>query len=753
MKFQFANLMANSRLRTLLPLLVGALIWAAVPAYYLQGTHASSTMLNDDEIRIESSLSGTSINGVTPWGYARYKNRTDRFDRELEIEVFSVNRPAGTILRFAVNNALLGQVGLNSSGYARLRLRTDDGQAVPVVNFNDTITVSEGTTTIATGIFGVVSPTPSPTPTGSPTGTPTGSPSPTPTGTPNGSPTPTPTGTPTGSPSPTPTGTPVGGFFEINAGLTGAAINNITPFGRAKYEVELGNRELKVEVFSVNLPANTVLTVIVDNNAIGTMLLRSSGSTEFKVETNNGQPVPDISNGSMVQVRDGNTTIVAGVFQGGVSPSPTPTGSPSPTPTGTPTGSPSPTPTGSPSPSPSPSPSGLLFEAKMTGAQSVPQVDTVANGFANITLNDAGNQIQVFLGYFDLTSSQTTATLNGPALPGSNGPVIFNLGVVGGTSGFIPVRTFAVTPEQVAQIHSGQWYVTLSTVNNTIGEIRGQIRAQSNRGDFGGDGRSEISVFRESTGAWYFLNSTDNSFSYKVLGGVGDRNIPADYDGDGINDVAVFHPSGDWEIILSATNQVRRVHWGVSTDKPVAGDYDGDGKADLTVYRDGIWYILLSSTGSYKIDYWGLPEDKPVAGDYDGDGRDDLAVFRPSTGIWYIRRSSDLKLFGVGFGVAEDIPLVGDFDGDGRSDITVWRPSTGVFYYLRSIDGEFKGFQFGSPGDIPITGDFDDDWLADVAIFRPSTGTWYILHSSDNSYKALQFGASGDKPAVANYIQ
>lgn len=713
------GLLKNRRFGSLLPLIVGAIIWAAVPLYYLQNTSAQNS--NEDEIRINAGLSGAPINGVTPFGVAEYKVIPSRNRRTLEVYANSVNRPVGTVLTVVVDNVTAGTMALDSLQNGVLNLETQNGQTVPVINNGSTVAVKEGSTTILSGIFGVTSPSP----------TPTGSPTPSPTGTPTGSPTPSPTGTPTGTPTPTPTGTP--GTFEIYAGLSGAPINGVAPFGRAKFEVEPGEAKLDVDVFSVNLPANTVLTVVVDNATVGTMLLRASGSAEARFRGYYGQNIPAAHPGSVIQIKNGSAVIAEGVF-GGISPSPTPT------------------PTGTPTPTPSPGQAARFFESKLTGSQSVPQVNTDAKGFSNIFLNDAGNQIQVFVGYFGLTSSQTAATINGPALPGSNGAVIFNLGVVGGTSGFIPVRTFTVTPEQVAQLRSGQLYVSLSTTNNTGGEIRGQIKAESHRGDFGGDGLAEISVFRESTGAWYFLNSSDNQFNFTVLGGVGDKNVPGDYDGDGVNDVAVFHQSGVWEISLSASGQRRTAQWGIGTDKPIVGDYDGDGKADLTVYRSGIWYTLLSSTGSYRIEQWGIAEDKPVAGDYDGDGRDDLAVFRPSTGVWYIRRSSDSTLFAASFGWAEDVPLVGDFDGDGRDDITVWRPSTGVFYHLRSIDNDFRAYQFGLTGDIPVVGDFDDDWLADIAVFRPSTGTWYVLNSADGSFRALQFGMNGDKPAVASYI-
>ncbi len=97
-----------------------------------------------------------------------------------------------------------------------------------------------------------------------------------------------------------------------------------------------------------------------------------------------------------------------------------------------------------------------------------------------------------------------------------------------------------------------------------------------------------------------------------------------DFDGDGKTDITVFRPSeGIWYSHLSAGNY-QFSWWGLGTDKPVAADYDGDGKTDVAVFRNGDWYIIRSSDSVFDFRTFGQTGDLPTTGDINGDGKTDM---------------------------------------------------------------------------------------------------------------------------------
>jgi len=273
---------------------------------------AAPALADGSETIVTATLTGAAIGGQTPHGTAEFRQR-DNGDRKLEVEVEDVNLPAGTLLNVSVGNQNIGTITLDALRAGQIELETERGQIVPAVNSGANVTVTnQSNAVVVSGAFGNASPTPTATPT------------------PNATPTPTATPSPTPTPGATPQPTPVMNEFE--AKLSGAPINGVTPKGEAEFEIEGTNREFKVRIENVNLPANTALDVLVDGAKIGTLTVASAlQRSELRLKTEDGQTVPAVNSRTRVVVADASgVTIVAGSFsnippQVGPTPVPTPT--------------------------------------------------------------------------------------------------------------------------------------------------------------------------------------------------------------------------------------------------------------------------------------------------------------------------------------------------------------------------------------------------------------------------------------------
>ena len=209
------------------------------------------------------------------------------------------------------------------------------------------------------------------------------------------------------------------------------------------------------------------------------------------------------------------------------------------------------------------------------------------------------------------------------------------------------------------------FYILNSSSNTARVEQYGLSGDKLMVGDWDGDGKADPATYRDSAvgsqSSFYYrgsLNNANGNVTYLPWGTSGDKPMRGDFDGDGKQDLAVYRASNQtWYIRNSSDSQQRFVVFGLSTDKFIPADYDGDGKTDIAVFRSGIWYILKSSNGQILYQTFGQTGDQTVPADYDGDGKTDIAVFRPNNNFWYILPSASSIAQYAQFGQTGDVAV------------------------------------------------------------------------------------------------
>jgi hypothetical protein len=207
-------------------------------------------------------------------------------------------------------------------------------------------------------------------------------------------------------------------------------------------------------------------------------------------------------------------------------------------------------------------------------------------------------------------------------------------------------------------------------------------------GDWSGDQRMKVGVYRKATGIWYL-----------------------DYNGNGVWDGCGIDACFAWG--------------GDPSDVPGVADWTGDGTMKVGVYRKatGYWYGDPWGTGVWYgcdleicVHFGGEATDVPVLGDWTGDGAIKLGIYRAATGMWYLDMNQNGEWDGcaidkcVQIGLNGDIPIVGDWNGSGSGKVGVFRPSDGTFYLDYNGNGVWDGcgtdkcLSIGMAGDVPLVG-------------------------------------------------
>jgi hypothetical protein len=155
-------------------------------------------------------------------------------------------------------------------------------------------------------------------------------------------------------------------------------------------------------------------------------------------------------------------------------------------------------------------------------------------------------------------------------------------------------------------------------------------------GDWTGAGTTKIGIYRPSTGTFYLdLNGNGvyepgTDATYPDWGGwAGDVPVVGDWNGDGRMEIGIFRASTHTFYLDLNGNGVYEpgtdvaIAWGNDpSDVPVVGDWTGTGVTRVGIYRQGtgMWYLDLDGNGSFDevqdiaIALGGFAGDKPVVG-------------------------------------------------------------------------------------------------------------------------------------------
>ena len=254
-----------------------------------------------------------------------------------------------------------------------------------------------------------------------------------------------------------------------------------------------------------------------------------------------------------------------------------------------------------------------------------------------------------------------------------------------------------------------------------------------------------VGVFR--AGTWYLDANGNGAWDgcqqdggldlclFNSFGQAGDLPAAGDWNGDGKAKVGVFR-NGTWFLDYNGNGAwdgcgVDRCYvgsFGQAGDLPAAGDWNGDSKAKVGVFRNGTWYLDYNGNGAWDgcqqdggldlclFNSFGQAGDLPAAGDWNGDGKAKVGVFR--NGTWYLDYNGNGAWDGCGidrcyvgsFGQAGDLPAAGDWNGDGKAKVGVFR--NGTWYLDYNGNGAWDGCgidrcyygSFGIKGDLPVAG-------------------------------------------------
>jgi hypothetical protein len=117
-----------------------------------------------------------------------------------------------------------------------------------------------------------------------------------------------------------------------------------------------------------------------------------------------------------------------------------------------------------------------VFIGDLSGTQEVPSNVSLGFGLAVAELNAAETELTVSVYWEGLTSNTIGAHIHGPAAPGVNADIVYNLTPTGGSNaGSVVARTFQPTAAELTALKNGQYYANVHSTMFMMGELRAQL--------------------------------------------------------------------------------------------------------------------------------------------------------------------------------------------------------------------------------------------------------------------------------------
>jgi peptidyl-Asp metalloendopeptidase len=271
------------------------------------------------------------------------------------------------------------------------------------------------------------------------------------------------------------------------------------------------------------------------------------------------------------------------------------------------------------------------------------------------------------------------------------------------------------------------------------------------RGDFDGDGNSDIVWRNDVSGAnsiWRSGNSSTSQAVTSVAGQAWAVVGAADFDGDHKSDLLwrnfVTGTNAIWKSGNSATPMAMNGISGNAWTIVGAGDFNGDGKADVlwrntTTGQNAIWLTANSATSQAVTAVTTQAWKIIGVGDFNGDGRSDILWRNTSDGhnaIWLSGNAATPQPISAVTLQAWTIAGVGDFDGDGRADI-LWRNllsgANAIWKSGNSATSTTVTAVTNQAWAVAGVGDFDGDHKADILWHNQQTGANTIWKSGNST--------------------